>query len=140
MGLPVGLGDAATEEAALPIGFKAYDQQGGEYTYVGASGVAVGAPVKLGSTAPKLENCLVGTGETHVLGIATQEFPTTGFTFGFVGSRGVHPTKVPSGTAGGSQVVGGNGTTKAATGVFSRMGVTLATAENDGSVIDVFWL
>jgi hypothetical protein len=118
------------------VGSRVYDTVGNEYLYVGASGVAVGAPVKAGAS---LALCVTGTAEGSTLGVATQAFASTGFSYGLVGVRGTHPTRVPSGTAAGSLMVGGSGTTKATTGIPSRSCVTLAAAQDDGSVIDAYW-
>lgn len=125
-----------TADARVAVGSKVYDTDGNEYIYVGASGVAVGAPVKPGAS---LALCVTGTAEGSALGVASQAFPATGFFYGLIGARGTHPTLVPSGTASGSLMVGGSGTTKATTGIPSRSCVTLATAEDDGSVIDAYW-
>ncbi len=133
------LGDIDTT-AKMPIGVKVLDNEGNEYIYVGASGVAVGLPVKMGVSTSALSKCVAGTGVV-IMGVATASFPTTSFTYGFVGTRGVHPTKVPSGTAQGTIVAGGSGTTAAAvnTDIPTKVGETLATAANAGTNIDVFW-
>lgn len=131
--------------AKTPVGTRQFDQNGAEYVYVGASGVAVGAPVKVATT---LSLCVVGTAGPHVIGVATVAFPSTGFTYGWVGTRGIHPTLVPSGVAAGSMVQNGNGTTAAATAPSGqsaaaasvhKQGVTLETAANAGTVINVYW-
>jgi hypothetical protein len=91
--------------------------------------------------------CVVGTAAGNVLGVAVAEFPTTGFTYGFIGIKGTHPTLVPSGTSAGAMVVGGNGTTAVAAAPSGtsaanfpvKVGITRAAAANAGTAIDVYW-
>jgi len=124
-----------------PLGTRVWDADGNEYLYVGASGVSKGAPVKLGGSPISLAKSVVGT-DVNALGVASQDFPVTGFTYGCIGVRGTHPTLVPSGTAAGASVQPDNGTTAAgsAASVQTKIGLTLVAANNDGSYINVFWL
>ena len=137
--------DSNHTSAQIPVGSIRRDNAGNEYMYVGASGVALGAPVK--HVSGNFSACVVGTAQGNVLGVATAEFPTTGYPFGFIGIKGVHSTKVPSGTAAGAVLAGGNGSTAAiaapsgtsAATFPTKYGISQEAAQNDGSAIDVFW-
>lgn len=132
--------------ALLPLGYKANDEMGNEYIYVGASGITAGKPVKRGSAG--LSNCVVGTAACDVVGVAQGEFVTTGFTYGFIGDKGLFSTLVPSGTALGAALVGGNGTMAvaaapsglAANVIPSLRAIANAAAADAGTAIDVLWL
>ncbi len=125
--------------ALAPVGSRFLDVDGNEYMYVGASGVAIGAPVKFGAT-PDLSTLISGT-TIDVEGVATQAFGSTAFSYGLIGVRGIHPTRVPSGTAANTVLQGGSGTTAAASAgaVQCKIGVSMATAANDGGVVNVYW-
>jgi hypothetical protein len=136
----VKLGRVSTT-ALAQVGERFQDSEGNTYMYVGASGVAVGAPVKVAGSPLSLAKCVTGT-DHDILGVATQAFPSTGFTFGLIGLQGIHPTRVPSGVGAGSLRMGGNGTTATAANdsVHVRVGKALVAAQNDGSAVNVLWL
>lgn len=134
------VGDVSTTPLAA-LGTRVWDTDGNEYIYVGASGVGAGAPVKLGGSPISLGKCVVGT-DVNALGVASQDFPVTGFTYGLIGVRGTHSTLVPSGTAAGTSVQPGNGTTAAgsAASIQTKIGLTLEAAADAGTAINVYWL
>jgi len=142
---PLGIPhDSASRSATqlLPLGFRAIDEAGNEYTYVKA-GAAINAndAVKLNGSALGYDDVQVTTNDDEVLfGVATAAFTIAHY--GFVQTRGVVTCKVIVATAAGSALVPGatDGTLKLAVAASlpGKGAIALVTGVAAGSAIHLF--
>lgn len=117
-GLPVGMpvdSTARSASAELPLGTKAYDSLGNEYTYCKA-GAAISAKeaVQLNGSALGWDDVrkTPTTATIHVVGVATAAFATSA-PYGFIQTKGVCTALVKNSEAAGITV--GCSTTAAGT-------------------------
>lgn len=150
-GLPVGMpvdSTARSASAELPLGTKAYDSLGNEYTYVKATAaISAKEAVKFTGSALGYDDVVKTTAAANefVVGVATAAFATTA-PYGFIQTGGVVTALVKNSEAAGSML--GTGTTAVGTLELhttstlagARSIVSLTSATNSASVGAVVYL